>query len=457
MIRTRLLLFVGALLAVVCTAMASATVLAQRAHLLGELDDRVTAAAVPGAAGDPVGLLAARTDATGRVLTARVTGRGNLTLGQREALTGITPDGGKHTRTVPGLGDYRLTAPGGNVLVGLPLAGVQNAVRGLLLVETAIAAVGLTAAVGGCAMVIRRQLRPLERLVTTATRVSRAPLTELTRLPEPDADLSTEAGRLATALNRMIDRVEASRTATRHTEERMRRFLSDASHELRTPLASISGYAELMNRDAGVMPAELAWSRVSAESARMTGVVENLLLLARLDEGGLLERGEVDVAGVVTEAVWRARTRREGYEWELELGVGEGALVVGDEARLHQAVTQLLANAQTHTPPGTRVTVSVEAAGGVCVIRVRDTGPGIPPDLLPTVFDRFTRADTSRARAHGAPTGSGLGLAVAAAIVGAHDGTLRARSRPGETEFTVELPLVRGTAGAVKAAVRQRT
>lgn len=452
MIRTRLLLFVGALLAVVCTAMASATVLTQRAHLLGELDDRVTAAAEQGAPGGPVGLLAARTDATGRVLTAHVTGHGDLTPVQREALTGIAPDGDKHTRTVPGLGDYRLTAPGGNVLTGLPMADVQNTIRSLLLTETTIAAVGLTAAVCGCAMAIRRQLRPLERLVTTATAVSRTPLTELPRL---SADLSTETGQLATALNRMIDHVETSLTATRHTEERMRRFLADASHELRTPLASISGYAELMNRDAGVMPAELAWSRVSAESARMTGLVENLLLLARLDEGGPLERGEVDVAGVVAEAVWRAR--REGCECELELGVGEGVLVVGDEGRLHQVVTQLLTNARVHTPVGTRVRVSVEGTGGVCVIRVRDTGPGIPQHLLPTVFDRFTRVDESRVRTHGALAGSGLGLAVAEAIVRAHGGTLTAQSQPGETEFRIELPLVRGTMGAVKVAAQQRT
>ncbi|WP_416967655.1 sensor histidine kinase [Streptomyces sp. 4F14] len=433
-LRTRLLLLVGAMLAIVCTAMALTTVFVQRAYLLGDLDDRVTAAAEQGAA--PAGLLAARTDGTGRVLAAHVTGHGDLTPVQREALTGITPDGGKHTRTVPGLGDYRLTAPGGNVLTGLPLRDVQNTIRGLLLIEATVAAVGLTAAACGCALVIRRQLRPLDRLLATAAGVSRTPL--------------TEAGQLATAL----DRLTAER---RHTEERMRRFLADASHELRTPLASISGYAELMSRDAGFMPAELAWGRVSAESARMTGLIENLLLLARLDEGRSLEKAEVDLAGVVTEAVWKARTEGEGHEWELELGAGEGVLVLGDEARLHQVVTQLLTNARVHTPVGTRVTVSVGVAGSVCVIRVRDAGPGIPRSLLPGVFDRFTRGDASRARAHGAQVGSGLGLAVAAGIVRAHDGVLTVQSEPGRTEFTIELPLVRETSGAVKVAVEQPT
>lgn len=230
----------------------------------------------------------------------------------------------------------------------------------------------------------------------------------------------------------------------------MRRFLADAGHELRTPLASIAGYAELMNRGTDVEPV-LAWRRVSAESARMTGLVEDLLLLARLDEGRPLQSGEVDLAALVAEAVWDARAAGSGHDWQLELRLDAPASVTGDEARLHQVVAGLLANARMHTPAGTRVTAAVEAAGdGRCVIRVRDNGPGIPQALLPTVFERFTRADTSRSRADAHSGGSGLGLAVAAAISAAHGGRIRVHSVPGHTEFTIELP----AASEAQAAVR---
>jgi two-component system OmpR family sensor kinase len=232
----------------------------------------------------------------------------------------------------------------------------------------------------------------------------------------------------------MIDHVESSLTARRHTEERMRRFLADASHELRTPLASIAGYAELMNRGTDRIEPVLAWRRVSAESARMTGLVEDLLLLARLDDGRPLHSAEVDLAALV------ARAAGDGHDWQLELRLDAPALVLGDDARLHQVVANLLANARAHTPAGTTVVASVETDPDRCVIRVRDDGPGIPPALLPEVFDRFTRADTSRARRGPRDGGSGLGLAIVAAIVSAHGGRIDVRSESGRTEFTLELP-----------------
>lgn len=224
----------------------------------------------------------------------------------------------------------------------------------------------------------------------------------------------------------------------------MRRFLADAGHELRTPLASIAGYAQLMNRGTDPIEPVLAWRRVSAESARMTGLVEDLLLLARLDEGRPLQSAEVDLAALVTEAVWGARTAGGDHDWQLELRLDALPLVTGDAARLHQVVANLLGNARVHTPAGTTVVATVEARDGKCVIHIRDNGPGIPPDLLPRVFERFTRADTSRARAHAGESGSGLGLAVAAAITAAHGGRIDVRSEPGRTEFTVELPMTAG-------------
>ncbi|WP_316772013.1 HAMP domain-containing sensor histidine kinase [Streptomyces sasae] len=479
-LRTRLLVLITAVLVCVCAAMALTTVFAQRAYLLGNLDNRVGDAAergVGGAAlhpeltrdltflnetGQPAGMLAARLDAKGNILSAAVVGQDApptpLTTAQTTALKGITADGSTHTRTLPGLGTYRVTAldaSGIRVLAGLPMDDVLDTIGGLVEVEIGVAAVGLTVAGCVCAVVIRRQLRPLGRVAATAVEVSHAPLgrgqvTGLTRVPERDTDSGSEAGQVGAALNRMIDHVEASlaerqrsEEQVRRSEERMRRFLADASHELRTPLASIAGYAELMNRGTDRIEPGLAWRRVNAESARMRSLVEDLLLLARLDEGRPLQSSEVDMAALVAEAVWDARAAGAGHQWQLELALDEPVPVLGDEARLHQVVANLLANARIHTPPGTTVTATVEAPPASCVIRVRDDGPGIPADLLPTVFERFTRADTSRTRAGVLEGGSGLGLAIVSAITTAHGGHIDVQSAPGRTEFTIALPATR--------------
>ncbi|MET7730666.1 ATP-binding protein [Streptomyces sp. NPDC005402] len=476
-IRTRLLVFVSATLVGVCVAMGVITTLFQHAYLMGNLDDRVLDAAeraLAGASshpdregdltflretGQPAGLLSARVDEDGAILSAAVVVQDapprDLGTGQRTALAGFRADGAMHTRNVPGLGTYRVTVlvdGGVRVLAGLPMDDVQDMISELVMIETGVAAAGLVAAGCVCAVVIRRQLHPLGRVAATAAAVSRAPLghgevTGLTRVPEGDTDPATEAGQVGAALNHLLDQVESSlaerqrgEERMRRSEERMRRFLADASHELRTPLASIAGYAELMNRGTGRIEPVLAWRRVSAESARMTGLVEDLLLLARLDEDRPLQSAEVDLAALVAEAVWEARAAGGGHDWQLELSLEVPALVTGDAARLHQVVANLLSNARTHTPAGTRVTASVESADGRCVIRVHDNGPGIPPALLPTVFERFTRADTSRSRADANSGGSGLGLAVATAIAGAHGGHIQVNSVPGHTEFTIDLP-----------------
>ncbi|MFE9444072.1 sensor histidine kinase [Streptomyces sp. NPDC006602] len=497
-LRTRLLLFVGATLVVVGATMAFATAYVQRAYLMGALDDRVTSAAersLGGASlhprledglgflhesGQPTGTLAARLDADGTVLSAEVVGPDaapkTLTTTQRTALQGIGTDGSKHTRTVPGLGTYRITALDDNglrVLTGLPMDDVRHMISCLVVVEAVLAGTGLVLAGCSCALVVRRQLRPLDRVAATAAEVARAPLGRvehlgLTRVPEPDTDPGSEAGQVGAALNRLIDHVESSlaerqrseervrrsEERVRRSEEKMRRFLADASHELRTPLASIAGYAELMNRGTDRVEPVLAWRRVFAESARMTGLVEDLFLLARLDEGRALQSAEVDMAALVAEAVWDARAAGGGHEWQLDLSLDAPALVVGDETRLRQVVANLLANARMHTPVGTTVVASVEPTAARCVVRVRDDGPGIPPALRPRVFEPFTRADTSRSRTDARAGGSGLGLAIAAAITSAHGGRIDVHSVPGCTEFTVDLPAADDPAGVQAARSR---
>jgi two-component system OmpR family sensor kinase len=228
----------------------------------------------------------------------------------------------------------------------------------------------------------------------------------------------------------------------------MRRFVADASHELRTPLASIRGYSELSLRalrqaEASGPPDAVtvettgqSLERIQAQSLRMTTLVEDLLLLARLDEGQELVYGSVDLTRLAIEAVEDARPAGPEHEWVLEVGE-EPVVIAGDTGRLHQVATNLLANARTHTPAGTTVTVSVVREGKDAVLRVHDDGPGVDPALSAELFERFARGDRSRARQTG---GTGLGLSIVKAIVAAHGGTISVASRPGDTTFEVRLP-----------------
>jgi two-component system OmpR family sensor kinase len=237
----------------------------------------------------------------------------------------------------------------------------------------------------------------------------------------------------------------------------VRQFVADASHELRTPLAAIRGYTELAQRKRAQLPDDVAhaMSRVESETGRMTQLVEDMLLLARLDDGRPLIRETVDLSRLVVDTVSDAHIAGPGHEWSLDLP-DEPVLVVGDEARLHQVLGNLLANARTHTPGGTSVTTSLgHDDTGAVVMSVADDGPGIPLTLQPEVFERFARGDSSRSRPGAAATSgrgaapaatsgqsgsTGLGLSIVAAVVKAHDGTIDVKSRPGSTEFVVRLP-----------------
>ena len=363
-----------------------------------------------------------------------------------QALSTVPPDGSIETVSLSG-GAYRvaaITTPAGTEVFGLPLGQADDTLFtvGLILGGVAAAAVPGAGIVG--AVLVRRTLRPLDRVAAAASQVTGLPLDRgdvalSVRVPVTDTDPATEVGQVGHALNRMLGHIDNALDARRASEMRVRQFVADASHELRTPLAAIRGYAELTRRATGRVPPEIAYAmnRVESEAARMTTLVDDLLLLARLDAGRPLEQGQLDLRRLVADAVGDAHIAGPLHRWRLELP-DEPVIVSGDAQRLHQVLANLLANGRTHTPPGTTVTTRLDvSADGCAVLTVTDNGPGIAPELLPTVFERFARGDWSRSRAAGR---TGLGMAIAAAVVAAHDGTVGVHSRPGRTEFEVRLP-----------------
>lgn len=257
-------------------------------------------------------------------------------------------------------------------------------------------------------------------------------------MPESESDPHTEVGQVGAALNRMLDHVHGALHARQQSETRVRQFVADASHELRTPLASIRGYAELTRRGREETGPDTrhALGRIESEAGRMTLLVEDLLLLARLDAGRPLEYEQTDLVPLVIDAVSDARAAGRDHYWRLELPE-EPALVAADAARLQQVMVNLFANARTHTPSGTTVTARVHRHGPWLCVDVQDDGPGIPGDLLPRVFERFARGDSSRSRASGS---TGLGLAIVQAVAAAHGGAVTVDSVPGRTVFTLHLP-----------------
>jgi two-component system, OmpR family, sensor kinase len=327
------------------------------------------------------------------------------------------------------------------LIIAAPLSAVDSTLHRLLTIEiVATAAVLLGIGLLGL-WVVQLGLRPLDAMGRTASAIAAG---DLSRRVDR-ADDRTEVGRLGLALNKMLANIETAVTARdtslralEASESKLRRFVADASHELRTPLAAVRAYAELFTRGAASRPDDLERSMtgISRESERMSVLVEDLLLLAHLDEGRPLELEPVQLADVVAEAVETARTLEPGRPIEVSLGE---AVVEGDRDRLRQVVDNLLSNVRSHTPADGLLRVTLEPNGSSAVLSVADSGPGLDPEQLANVFERFYRADPSRARASG---GAGLGLAIVAAVVDAHGGTVAAESRPGEgTTFRVSLPL----------------
>jgi two-component system OmpR family sensor kinase len=344
------------------------------------------------------------------------------------------PHSGTHYRVlVRPLQDVPFT--GARVLVvAIPLTDVDQTLHHLLFVELLVAGCVLGALAILAWWVVHMGLRPLQKMGETAGAIAAG---DLSRRVEP-ADDMTEVGRLGLALNSMLGQIEhafAERTAS---EARLRRFVADASHELRTPLTSIRGYAELFRRGANARPDDLAkaMQRIEEAAARMGVLVEDLLLLARLDQGRPLEYESVDLTRVAGAAVDDLRVTSPDRIVQFE---SNGAVVVnGDEGRLRQVLANLLENARTHTPPSTPIEVRVAVAGDDAVIEVRDEGPGMSQEDAARAFERFWRADPSRTRESG---GAGLGLAIVSAITEAHGGRAEVVTAPGEgATFRIRIP-----------------
>jgi two-component system OmpR family sensor kinase len=345
---------------------------------------------------------------------------------------------------------------------GLPLSALHDQLRDVAFAEVSVFAVVLVLAGVLGTFWVRFSLRPLRRVAITASQVTELPLESgEVSLPAgvPDTDPATETGQVGIAFNRMLGHVETALRRRAASESRLRRFAADASHELRTPLAAIRGYAELALRHPGDSPEDVthALGRVLSESTRMSVLVDDLLLLARLDAGRPLSSEPVDMTRLAIDATSDAQVARPGHRWVLELP-DDPELALGDEHRLRQVLGNLLSNAGRHTPEGTTVTVRVsdalpagEPGSGAqsvshgtlppaprLVVSVTDDGPGIPAALLPDLFERFTRADSSRTHAADASS-TGLGLAIVHAVVTAHHGAVLVTSRPGMTRFTIVL------------------
>lgn len=411
------------------------------------------------APGQPVGTLGGVVSGGAVIRTGVLTSGGvrePLSPAAISQLAGI-PDGRRPvTRDLDGLGRYRVMVVRSHhfddrLVVGLSTREVDGTLLRVALIFAVVTGIALAIATTAGMLIIRRALVPLNRVAATAGDVAnlelhRGEVALPVRVGESDVSPNTEVGRLGLAINRMLDHIAAALSTRQASESRVRQFVADASHELRTPLAAIRGYTELAQRKRDEVPADVAHAmgRVESEAKRMTTLVEDLLLLARLDSGRPLVQEPVDLCRLAADVVSDAHAAGPDHEWKLDLPP-HPLLVLGDDARLHQVVANLLSNSRTHTPPGTTVTLSLETEREHdVVLRVADNGPGIPDELQSEVFERFARGDTSRSRKGGS---TGLGLAIVSAVVRAHDGTIELTSVPGHTVFTVRLPQVGQPAG----------
>ncbi|MET9567273.1 HAMP domain-containing sensor histidine kinase [Streptomyces tauricus] len=357
-----------------------------------------------------------------------------------------------HTTRIEDEGAYRLRAckigQGVVLVTAAPLEDIEDTMDQLVTVQVVAFALALLGLVVFGRAVLRRGLQPLSDMAHTARGITSHDFTDSARLPvrADRGNGGPEVEELRTAFNTMLEHIDDSLAVRTEAEQRLRRFVADASHELRTPLMSVRGYADLFQYAAANEPGERDrhLARLRAEAARMGVLLDDLLLLARLDAAEVdapLRLEDADLAELVRQAADAFRATHADHPLTVTAGAGPVRLRL-DVLRVRQVLDNLLTNAAVHTPTGTEVAVEVSVAAGAAVVRVTDSGPGIPAADQERVFDRFFRIDKARSRDRG---GSGLGLAVARSLVRAHGGTIDVRSRPGTTTFTLTIPLVRDT------------
>ena len=379
----------------------------------------------------------------------QIGGEMNSTTMTKLKFTGLTSsvvqshNGKPFTTTEATSGDeYRIIArllPSGfgSVLVTIPLDSVQSTLRELILIFILISLIILILIAFGAHYLIRWSFKPLTEIEGTAEAIAAGDLSR--RLADKSSD--TEVGRLTNSLNTMLSRIEESFKVKEESENRLRRFAADASHELRTPLTAIRGFSELHRQGAvkGEENVSELISRIESESIRMSSLVEDLLLLARMDQTPKIKREPINVIDLVEEVVTSAQAASKEHPIDFVHSAEEG-FILGDQLRVHQSVANLLANARTHTPEGTKIHVTVEEDEKEVRIKVSDEGPGIPEEFHEKLFERFYRADSSRTRRSG--EGSGLGLSIVSTVMTAHGGSVSVESAEGKgATFTLHFPL----------------
>jgi two-component system OmpR family sensor kinase len=450
-LRARLIIAFTVLLLVVIAALGTIAVRATRGVLIGQIDGRIAtvmaqnarfAPGRPPPQGGDRFLAELLVDEEGTVIAASPSGIEGATdplpdvselpdLGNRNALITTLPSSDGEFTYRAGVAETRA---GLIAVFAHPLRDVRTAVAALTrrLLLTGMAVMGIGAA--AVWLTVRRGLRPVDDMIATAASIADGDLAQ--RIPESDP--GSELGRLGSALNHMLANIETAFGAEALANERLKQFVADASHELRTPIAAISGYAELHRRGAFTNQEESANAirRIEAEAKRMKRMVDDLLLLARLDLDQELDRHSIDLRALADDAINDSMAIEP--ERPMTLHGDNRVIVDADGEKLTQVVANLLANVRAHTPPGTGARVHVERQNGSAVIEVTDSGPGFPPGSIDHIFDRFYRADRSRSRKSG---GSGLGLAIVAAIARAHGGSAEASNIPeGGARVTVRLP-----------------
>ena len=462
-LRAQLILGVSAIVSAALIAIGAVAVVSLRDEVVsltdGQVDDSLVAFGYSYGKGEP-GLHSQSGQAPGTVIALLRDGKavyssvftgGETASAPSDVVQDLESAGSQSgaPRTVE-LGDegpFRVAArdvgAGDRLVSAVSLKAANRTLARNVLLVAGLVLLALLATAVATAVLVRNALKPLRRVAAIAGDVAKLPLEAAeyritARVDQRDTDPENEVGVVGLTVNHMLDNVDSALTRMAQSDRHIRQFLTDASHELRTPLAAILGYAELTRQESDQLPpmTEYALARIESESRRMSTLVDDLLLLSRLDERQDLQIEEVDVCDLVAHAVNDAAVSAPGHRFRADLPDGP-ARVFGDRARLQQLIANLLGNARVHTPAGVTVTTSVRMSDGAVELVVSDDGPGIPEEIMPNLFGRFVRADKARSRDMGC---SGLGLAIVASIVEAHRGVVSADSRPGRTTFTVRLP-----------------